>query len=241
MENTIYIGLSKQMVLQNSMNTIANNIANMNTSGFRAQHPVFEEFISDPQYNDDPLSFVYDYGQYQNTAPGSIEQTGNQLNIALSGPGFISIEMPDGKTAYTRDGNFQKTADGTLVNSSSFPVIGDGGPISIPPTATEVTIDERGVVSDQNGPIGQIKIVEFENVQDLEPKGNNLYVTDAPEQEAQNTIVKQGFLEGSNVNPVLEVTDMIKVLRSFQGVQKMLESEHERLISAIQKLSARIG
>lgn len=237
MENSIYLGLSRQMVLRTNMDIVANNIANMNTSGFRGQNPVFEEYISDPRYNDDPLSFVHDYGQYQLTTPGSIEQTGNPLNIALNGPGFIGIEMPGGDTGYTRDGNFHKREDGTLVTSAGYPVLGQGGPILIPANATEVSIDERGVVSDQNGSIGQIQVVEFENEQILEPVGNNLYVTEGQGIPAEKTRVAQGFLEGSNVNAVVEMTRMIEISRDFQSMQRVLETEHERLRGAIQSLT----
>ena len=237
MENSIYLGLSRQMVLKTNMDIVANNIANMNTSGFKAQNPVFEEYVSDPRYADDPLSFVYDYGQYQMTSQGSIEQTGNPFHVAMNGPGFMSIEMPGGGTGYTRDGNFQKRADGTLVNSSGMAVLGDGGPIVIPAGATEINIDEKGVISDQNGPIAQLSIVEFENVQELQPTGNNLYTTDSGTQPAENTRAAQGFLEGSNVQPVVEMTRMIKILRDFQTTHRMLESEHERLRNAVQTLT----
>ncbi len=237
MENSIYLGLSRQMVLQTNMDIVANNIANMNTTGFRGQNPVFEEYLSDPRYADDPLSFVYDYGQYQMTSQGSFEQTGNPFNVALNGPGYMGVEMPDGETGYTRDGNFQKTADGTLVNSSGLPILGSGGPIVIPANATEITIDEKGVVSDQNGPVAQLMIVEFENVQELEPAGHNLYTTDGNSTLAENTTAAQGFLESSNVQPVVEMTRMIEILRDFQSTQKLLEGEHERLRSAIQKLT----
>lgn len=237
MENSIYLGLSRQIVLQNNMNIVANNIANMNTSGYRAQNPVFEEFISDPKFSDDPLSFVYDYGQYQNSDPGPQSQTGNPLNVALSGPGFMAVQRPDGSTAYTRDGTFQKTANGTLITSSGYPVIGDGGPLTIPEDSSEVIIDENGVVSNQNGQIGQLRVVEFTNIQSLKPAGNNLYETTETPTAAKKTTVQQGFLEGSNVKPILEMTRMIDILRGFQSVQQLLETEHDRLRSAIQKLA----
>ena len=225
------------MVLQTNMDVIANNIANMNTSGFRGQNPVFEEYLSDPRYGDDELSFVYDYGQYQMTSPGSMKQTENPLNVALEGPGFMGVLMPSGETGYTRDGDFQKGADGTLVNSSGWPVMGQGGPITISSSSTEVSIDERGFISDQNGIIGQLQIVEFDNVQELEARGNNLYTTDGASKTASQTTAKQGFLEGSNVNSVVEMTRMIEILRDFQTTQKLLDSEHDRLRSAVQKLT----
>lgn len=237
MENSIYLGLSRQMVLKTNMDIVANNIANMNTSGYRGQNPIFEEYLSDPRYGDDELSFVYDYGQYQMTSQGSMQQTEDPFNVALNGPGFMGVQMPSGEVGYTRDGNFQKSADGTLINASGWPVMGQGGPITIPASSTEISIDERGIISDQNGTIGQLQIVEFENVQELEPTGNNIYITDSKPTAAQNTVVQQGFLEGSNVNSVVEMTRMIEILRDFQTTQKLLDSEHDRLRSAIQKLT----
>lgn len=237
MENSIYLALSRQMVLSTNMDIVANNIANLGTHGFRGQNPVFEEYLSDPRDGDDPLSFVYDYGQYETTTPGSFEQTGNPFHVALNGPGFVGIQAPGGVTAYTRDGNFQKTQDGTLVTSAGFPVIGDGGPIVIPDSATSISIDEKGVVSSQDGAIAQLMVVEFDNTQDLEAMGNNLYRTDSPSRPAENTIVANGYLEGSNVQPVVEMTRMVEILRSFQSTQRLLDGEHERLRSAIQVLT----
>lgn len=237
MENSIYIGLSRQAVLQSNMAIVSNNIANMNTSGYRAQNMLFEEYISDPRYGDDELSLVYDYGQYQNTDQGSMTQTGNDLNVALEGPGFMAVQMLGGETGYTRDGDFQRTADGTLVNASGLPILGNGGPLIIPADATEVSIDENGVVSTQNGQVGQLQVVEFENVQDLEPVGGNLYRTDGASRPATETRVSQGFLEGANVNPIVETTRMIEILREFQSLRRVLDGEHERLRDAIDKLT----
>lgn len=237
MENSIYIALSRQTVLQTNLDIVANNIANMNTAGFRSQSPLFEEYLSDPSRDSDPISFVYDYGQYQNTAPGPQEQTGNPLHVALNGPGFMAIEGPDGKTAYTRDGNFQRDSNGTLVTDAGFRVLSNGGPITIPANSTEILIDETGTITNQNGILGKLQVVEFDNVQDLKPMGNNLYRTDDTGTPAEDTTVQQGFLEGSNVNPIVETNRMVEILRSFQSVQNLLETEHDRLRTAIQKLT----
>lgn len=234
MENSIYLALSRQSVLKTNMDIVANNIANMNTTGFRAQSPLFEEYISDPAYNKDPMSFVLDYAQFQNTAPGSHEQTGSPFHVALSGPGFLAVEAKNGETVYTRDGNFMRSADGMLVTASGLKV---GGGITIPTGSSEVRIDEKGVVSNQNGPIGQLQIVEFDNVQSLRALGNNTYRTDGGVRQAENTTVQQGFLEGSNVNAVSETNRMIEILRDYQRVQRLLDGEHERLRGAIQKLT----
>jgi flagellar basal-body rod protein FlgF len=237
MENSIYLGLSRQMTLRTNMDIVANNIANMNTNGFRAQNVLFEEYISDPRYGDDPLSFAYDYGEYQNTDAGSQEQTGNPMDVALSGPGFMGVQMANGQIGYTRDGNFQMRADGALLTSGGDQVMGQGGPITIPAGSSEVVIDERGIISNQNGQIGQLQVVEFANVQTLKPVGNNLYTTTSPTIAATNTSVQQGYLEGANVKPVVEMTRMIEILRDFQSVQKLMETEHDRLRSAVQKLT----
>ena len=237
MENSIYLGLSRQSVLRTNMDIVANNVANMNTTGFRAQNILFEEYISDPARNDDPLSFVYDYGEYQNTSAGSHTQTGNPLNVAVSGPGFIAIQAPGGQTAYTRDGNFHMMPDGTLATSSGYPVLGAGGPIAIPAGSTEIVIDRNGVVMNQNGQLGQIQLVEFQNVQNLEAMGNNLYKTTAPVIQAAQSKLEQGFLEGSNVNPIIEMNRMIEILRDFQSTQRLLDTENERLLTAVQKLT----
>src|SRR5262245_41709906 len=124
MENTIYLGLSRQMVLQDNMQIVANNVANVNTPGYRGQNLLFLEHISDPRGGDDPLSFVYDKGQYKNTQAGSLRSTGNPLDIALEGPGFIGVQAPNGKTAYTRAGNFQLSPEGILITQSGHIVQG---------------------------------------------------------------------------------------------------------------------
>lgn len=239
MENSIYLGLSRQMALQNNMDTIANNVANVNTPGFRGQNLLFHEFISDPAGSKlDPLSFVYDDGQYEVTAPGPVKTTGNPLDIALDGPGFIGVVAPSGKVAYTRAGNFQLGAGGILETSAGYPVSSTGGSsITIPADSTEINIDEKGGIHNQNGQVGQIKIAEFGDVKTLQALGHNLYLPSAPEQPATKTRVKQGVLEGSNVEPVIEMTRMIDTLRSFQNVQNVLQSENDRLRSAIRQLT----
>lgn len=243
MENSIYLGLSRQMALQLDMNVTANNIANSNTPGFRAQNLVFEEFIENTRSArsdsaDDELSFVYNEGQYDITKPGALRVTNNTLDIALVGPGFFGVQGPGGEVNYSRAGNLHMNQNGTLVTSAGFAVADQGGgPINIPPFSTDIKIDANGNVSNQDGPIAQIMVQEFENPQTLAPIGNNLYRSDDAGEPATETIVKQGHIEGSNVNTVVEVTRMIKILRSFQSTQQLLTTENDRLRSAIQKLT----
>ncbi len=244
MENSIYLALSKQLVQQTNMNIIANNVANANTSGYRAQNLVFEEYLADQRGKttdraaDDALSFVYNRSQYENTDPGSLSFTGNSLDVALVGPGFFGIVGPGEEVMYSRAGQFQLDAQGTLRNSAGFAVADQGGAaIVIPADSTEIKIDKNGFVSDQNGQLGQIMVAEFENVQVLEAQGNTLYSSPEPGTPAENTAVLQGQVEGSNVQPVVEMTRMIETLRTYQSTQTVLQSENERLRGAIQKLT----
>jgi flagellar basal-body rod protein FlgF len=237
MENSVYIGLSKQVVLKENMNIIANNVANLNTPGFRGQNMLFTEYVENPRHMDEDISMVLDYGQYQMTDPGAIKETGSPLDVALVGNGFLGIQTPDG-IQYTRAGNLTMDAEGTLRNARGM-VVADqgGGEITIPDDAREIIIDRKGVVSTDQGVVGQLMIVEFNNYQDLNPAGNGLYTTTANAIPAENTSVHQGKLEGSNVQAVVEMTRMIDVSREYQAIQQMMEKEHERLRTAAQRLA----
>lgn len=244
MENSIYLGLSRQMVLRTNMDIIANNVANMNTAGYRGQNLVFSEFLAKPEGKIDPkgagdtLSYVQNAMQYEITEPGPVQVTGNPLDVAVDGPGFIGVKGPGGQAAYTRGGNFQMDSKGTLLTSGGFPVASlSGGLITIPQGSTEIKIDYKGVISNQDGQIGQIKLVEFENIQNLKPEGNGLYSTDSASRAPEESRLRQGAVEGSNVKPVLEMTRMIETLRSYQSVQQVLSTENDRLRNAIRELS----
>ncbi len=236
MENSLYISLSGQMALQAQMDLVAQNIANINTPGYRGQNGVFEEYLDKPRGMKETMSMVYDYGQYQQTDPGPIKVTGGALDVALVGPGFMGIQTPDG-IQYTRAGNFTLTADGTLVNARGMAVAGSsGGNITIPADAQNIYIDQKGVVSTDDGEVGQIMVKEFSSEQILEPAGNGLYKTEDLGTLATETTVIQGKLEGSNVQGVVEMTRMIDVSREYQMIQRMIQNEHDRIRGAIQRL-----
>ncbi len=244
MENSIYLALSRQMTLQTNMDTIANNIANANTAGYRAQNLMFQEYLSEQNIDtvdreaDDDLSFVYNRGQYQSEAQGSMRFTGNPLDIALNGPGFFGVQGPDGETMYSRSGRLQIDATGTLTTANGDPVASAGGAaITIPEGSTEVSIDDGGFVSNQDGQVGQIGIFEFDNIQELEARGNTLYSAPNGGKAATETRVKQGMLESSNVEPVVELTRMITTLRDFQSTTNILRTENERMRGMIQRLT----
>jgi len=237
MENSLYIGLSGQIALQENMNIIANNVANMSTPGFRGQNMIFEEFIEKPRGMEEDMTLVLDYGQYQTTDPGPIKQTGSPLDIALVGPGFLGVQTAEG-VQYTRAGNMSINPEGVLTNARGQPMANiGGGEIIIPQDAREIRIDDNGVISTDQGEISQLMIMEFDNQQILDPAGNGLYRTEDPGVQATRTVVQQGSLEGSNVQPIVEMTRMIDVLREYQATQRMMQTEHERQRTAIQRMS----
>ncbi len=236
MENSLYVGLSGQVALEQKMALIANNVANINTPGYRGQSAVFREYVSEQPRMKEDVSLVYSYGQYQITDPGPIKITGNPLDVALVGPGFMGVQTPDG-VQFTRAGNFSLNQFGEVVTSRGYKVADQGGgTISIPPDAKYITIDQKGVVSTDAGPVGSIMMAEFKDYQKLDPAGNGLYRTDEQPTPAAETTMIQGKIEGSNVEAVVEMTRMIDVSREYQAVQRIMQSEHDRQRSAIQKI-----
>ena len=239
MENSIYVGLSRQVALNQRMSLIANNIANVNTPCFRGDKILFEEYVVDPQPSNEEISMVSDYGQFKDTAAGKVQFTGNPLDVALHGPGLMMVETTQG-TQYTRAGNFAINANGELVTPSGHNVLDNGqGRVVLPKDAKEITITNNGQIVTDQGVAGQIGVVEFANVQTLTPTGNGFYKASANDAgaPAKQTQVKQGSLEGSNVEAVLEMTDMIEISRQFQSMQKSLQNEHDRQRNMIKALT----
>ena len=239
MENSIYVGLSRSIALQREMDTVSNNIANMNTPGFRAQYMMLEEYVEDPRGIEDPLSMVLDYGQYMSNKPGAMKLTSNPLDVGMQGPGFLSVQVGD-ETLYTRAGNLKTNVNGELVTAEGNPVLSAGGsPITVPEGSIEVRFAADGTVSNQDGQVGQMAITEFPNINELEPVGDALYRAseNANGTAAIETKIVQGVLEGSNVNPITEMTRMIDVHRAYQSTQRMLQNGHERQRTMIQRMT----
>lgn len=237
MENISYIGLSQQIALRQEMDVTANNIANMNTPGYKSNGVLFLEFLNRSRQDPDTIRQVSDISTYRDLAPGSLMQTHNTLDFAINGEGYFVVQTPDGPR-YTRDGGFQLNEQRQLVNKSGYALQGDGGPITIPPEAAQVHLTAGGVVTTEEGDVGRIRVVRFDNEQALKKTGENLYdaATENP-QTVDSPRLAQGALEGSNVNPVVEMNKMIEVLRMYQATQRMLQNDHERIRGTIQKLT----
>jgi len=197
-ENAQLISLSRQIALQRQMDVVANNMANINTSGFKAENILFEEYVmpvardQDFPRLDQPLSYVQDWATVHDLTGGAMVQTGNDLDVGLNGDGFFAVQTPGGER-WTRSGAFQLSANGTLVDLNGNPVLGEAGPIQFGPTETGILIAADGAVSSSAGPKGRLRLVEFANAQELTREGNNLFAGGTPV-AATNTRAMQGFI-----------------------------------------------
>lgn len=241
MQNTSYIALSRQAALWRQLEVVANNMANANTPAYKGEQMMFKEFLvptrSSERAMGGKLSFVQDVGVLRDVREGPLTKTDNPLDFAIHGEGYFQIETEAGMR-YARNGHFRMDQTGMLVNSQGFAVMDDRDqPIIFAPNETRIEVSEDGTVSTENGRVARLKVVKFTNEQELRNAGDSLYeTTQDPEVVARPTIV-QGMMEESNIQPVVEMTRMTQILREYQGVQKMLDTEHERRLKAIQILS----
>ena len=236
MSITSYIALSSQMALQRQMDVVANNVANASTPAYKGERVLFTEYLTRADATT-RYSFVEDRGTARDTKQGPIARTGNPLDVALQGDGYLAVQTPLG-TRYTRAGRFQLDPTGQIVTADGYPVLGDGNqPLAIPTDAGDVTIDADGTVrTQQQGAAGKFQVVRFDNDQDLKPAANGLYVTTAIGQPAPDTKVLQGMVEDSNVQPIVEITRMMAVSRTFAAAKEMADGEDDRLKNAIDRL-----
>jgi flagellar basal-body rod protein FlgF len=238
MENLSYIGLSQQTALQHQMEIVANNIANMNTPGYKSQSLLFKEYVNPTTAEGEKISQVQDYGSYRNLMQGPVTQTGNSLDVALDGKGYFAVQTPQG-IRYTRDGSFSLDSAGELVTKAGYRVMGDGNsPITIQQGAGHITIMGDGNISTELGSVGKLKVSSFATEQSLIPIGNNLFdAQSAAEQPVEAPHLMQGALEGSNVQAITEMNHMIEISRLYQSVQHMLMTDHDQARAMIQHLT----
>lgn len=236
MENTTYIGLSRLSAMRREMDVIANNMANMNSNAYKGERVMFEEFLKGANQQS-KSSFVQDWGVLRDFRVGKLEQTGNTFDFAINGSGYLTVDTPQGRR-YTRDGHLRMDGDRRLVTSGGHPVLDTRGrDIVIPEGLGTPAVAVDGTIKVGPQEIAKIDLVHFENEQELRKTANGLFATaqDTIPAPATTTLV-QGMVEASNVEPILEMTNMIELLRQYQSTQNMLDSEHERLRSAIQRL-----
>lgn len=251
--NTAALGMSAQ---QKSVDNIANNLANVSTTGFKrstiAFQDLFYENIAVSKHgssinrlsNDSPRLQIGHGSQavstIRNFMQGAMSETGNPLDVGINGAGFFRVEMPDGSIGYTRDGNFSQDSTGTLINNSGLPLAEQ---IEIPMEAKAIEIAQDGTVtalmsgSNQEVELGQIELARFSNPGGLEAKGNNMFVetqasgmpfVDHPGAEGFGA-VHQGYLEDSNVDVVKEMVQLIEAQRAYETNSKMVQSAEDMM------------
>ena len=246
MENTIYIALSSQMVLRRQLSMVANNLANVNTPSFKGEQMLFSEYLTDAKNtnlgsNDSKYHFVQAIGNMRDLAEGPMNRTGNELDVAIDGEGYFVVNTEEGKR-YTRHGRFQLNQNNELITAAGHVVQSEnGGPITIPVEAVNISISTDGTVANGDQNIGKIALVTFEDQQKLERGQNNLYQTDQIEKPPERTNIVQGMLEQSNVNSIIELTQMIEIHRKHDSVKRVIDDEHRRIERMINRLGQSSG
>lgn len=235
MSNTGYITLSRQTGLLGEMRIVANNIANAATTGYRQQGLVFSEYVkSAPRQS----SLSMTRAQVRNTSQeqGAVNRTNGQFDFAIEGEGFFLVETPAGNRL-TRAGSFSPDADGNLVTPNGFRVLDTGGaPVFVPGTVTDIHVASDGTISAEGAPIGEIGLYLPSDQTGMMREDGVMFRSDAGVEPAENARVLQGFLESSNVNPMLQIARMIEIQRAYEMGQSFLQSEDQRLRNAVKTL-----
>lgn len=256
---TLSIAATGMLAQQTNVDVISNNIANMNTTAYKKQRAEFQDLlyqqVSRPGAStgsDTKVpagiqigSGVKTGGVYRINEQGALTQTGNPYDMAIQGKGYFQVRMPDGTTAYTRDGSFQISDQGELVTQDGYPV--QPG-ITVPQGALDVTISKTGLVevtvagNTQPQQLGQLQLATFMNESGLEAKGGNLFLETAasgqptvasPGDTGMGTLT-QGFIEASNVNPVSEITSLITAQRAYEMNSRVVKTADEMLATTSQ-------
>lgn len=241
MENAAYIALSRQMTLRRELDIVANNIANADTTGFKVEQLLVGAEIGERARNHairPGASFVLDNGVGRDFGQGALEQTGRDLDFGIEGEGaFFTVQDGDGE-AYTRDGAFSIDAEGRLVTQDGAAVLGDGGEIILDATLGPVNVGPDGTITQGIQQVGRLTLARFETLSVLSKDGDGLYRNRSNAQpiEATGAQVRQGMLEGSNVNPLIEITNLIEISRAYERASKMVEQTNDLSRRSVERL-----
>ena len=241
MDNASYIALSRQRSLFIAMENIANNVANANTTGFKSDTLIFQEYMMQNRISDEELAFSHDVSSYTNYDQGGLVSTGRVYDVAIKGRGFFQVETPLGER-YTRVGNFVRNSENFLATQEGYYVLGvNGERIAFQEEDQNFTVNSDGVIDVNGEPRGQLAVMDFENLQQLNKLGTGLYEYDnpgtLPYNSEQFTLV-QGMLEQSNVNSIKEITRMIEVSRAVGSTSGFIQDVHDLQKKAVEAISS---
>lgn len=240
MDSTI-IAYAAQKNLFDRLEVVSNNVANVNTTGFKSDLAVYMKPAGNINGEPNPIPKLQTQASLEQ---GGMRMTGRQLDVAVSGNGFFQVETALG-TRYTRSGSFFVNADGSLVTKEGYSVSGDGGPISLTPEDFEIKIGEDGTISATTPEgtqevRGKLGVFKFDDPSALKKVGNSLFISEAGGVTAEprtDYVVSQGMVEESNVNQVAEMTNLIDVSRSVQNLARIIQDESQRVRSAVQRIA----
>ncbi|MDG1168923.1 MAG: flagellar hook basal-body protein [Sulfitobacter sp.] len=240
MTNISYVSLSQAAALERSMNMTAHNLANANTSGYKAMNAVFESYEDASATNG--ISYVIDKGTYLDLSKGTMMPTGNPLDIAIAGDGWMSFQLENGGTGYSRHGRLVVDVDGVVKTAGGRPLLdAGGGPVTLPEDiGQDVVITAGGTITDQQGAVlGNVGVFTIEQGARMMPLGGGMYQLPenaAAPQPSLEPKVKQGFVENSNVQAVLEMTRLIDIQRAYENSVKLMNQDNDLTQTAIQRL-----
>ncbi len=236
MDNANYTTLTRQSGLMREMQMVANNIANLSTGGFRKEGLIFSEYVERLGDDAPSLSMAAARGRLTDQSQGVLTQTGGQFDFGIEGDGFFLLETPDGQ-ALTRAGSFTPSAEGELVTSEGYRLLdGGGAPVFVPGDARAISLAADGTLSADGQPLTQIGLWQAAPGEDLSRRDGVMFTLSNDPVPVENGRILQGFVEGSNVNPISEIARMIQVQRAYEMGQGFLDKEDQRIRNVLSTL-----
>ncbi|NHN83989.1 flagellar basal-body rod protein FlgF [Acetobacter musti] len=240
MDNTTYIALSRMDTQMRAMSVLANNLSNADTPGYKASHVLFSDYLvkqkGSQATGEADEAFNQDRATYRDFGQGTLQQTGNPLDIAITGEGFFSVMTAQG-VRLTRNGRFQRLADGRITDDAGNVLLDrTGQPVQLRPQDRTISLASDGTLSTENGVAAEIGLVTVDNPYTLVGEGNQIFRPTTQTRQLDNKELRQGMLEGSNVNSMTETTNLIQLQRDFEVVSNLVESEATRRQNAIDKI-----
>ena len=242
----VYQGAASLSALEHWQQVISENIASASTAGFKKTESSFASVLGEVErVGGEGLSAKNISGVMPTSVseismkPGELRTTGSELDFAIQGKGFFQVQRPNGSVGYTRDGSFKLSPDRTIVTKQGFPVMGDGGPLTLKPGGGRVSINAEGTIIQGDTPVAKLGVFEFPNPKSLQRVGDGLLGPSDPNVQPQaidNPSVLNGQIEGSNVSPLQEMVNLVSVSRAYEASQRVIFANDENTGKAIETL-----